>query len=191
MLAYRRLCIAAVVLAALGVACKQGTQVLSEESPTPIASPTPATTSAPPPNLAPTPSASPILAEGRSYGYIKSVNAAGSTLVFDLAQFFTGDAANQAARADGKIGPGETIDNDFYIRNVNPKLRTVPISPTVKISIIQWTNCCEHTISPSLATFAHAFPGPGPTDDFHGPNTSYWLTVTNGQIVKIEEQYLP
>src|SRR5438034_8384751 len=176
MLAYRRLCIAVFVLAFLGAACKQGTPALSKGTPTPITSPTLAGPSAPPPSLAPTPSPSPILAEGRSYGYIKSVDAASSTVVFDLAQFFTGDAANKAAREDGAIGPGESIDNDYYIRNVNPKLRSVPVSPTVKISIIQWTNCCEHTLSPSLATFAHAFPGPGPTDDFHGPNTSYWLT---------------
>jgi hypothetical protein len=145
---------------------------VQQGSPTPFASspapsPTPAPTSAQPPS----PSASPALAEGRSFGYIKSVNAAGSTLVFDLAQFFTGDAAIKAAQEDGVIGSGETLDNDYYIRNVNPLLRTVPLSPSVKISIIEWTNCCDHTLSPNLATFAQAFPGPGPTGDFRGPNS--------------------
>jgi len=140
--------------------------------------------------VTPTSAPSPILSEGRSFGYIKSVDAGGLTLVFDLAQFFTGEAANVAARQDGVIGPGETIDNDAYIRNVNPKLRTVPISPGVTISIVHWTSCCD-SIASDLTTFSHAFPGPGPTDDYHGPNSGYWLTVKNGVIVKIEEQYQP
>jgi hypothetical protein len=186
----RRLPLAVFALAFVAVACAEGSPTISSGSPTAIASPTPVATSAPPPSPAPFPSASPALAEGRSFGYIKSVDAASSTLVFDLAQIFTGDAANKAAQEDGVIGPGESIDNDYYIRNVNPKLRTVPLSPAVQISIIEWTNCCEHTLSPDIATFAQAFPGPGPTDDFHGPTSPYWLTVRNGAIVKVEEQYL-
>lgn len=110
--------------------------------------------------------------------------------MFDLAQFFTGAAADKAAQDDGVIGPGEHVDNDSYIRNVNPLLRTVPISPGVKITIVHWTSCCD-SIASDLATFAQAFPGPGPTDDYRGPNSGYWLTVKNGAIVKIDEQYQP
>jgi hypothetical protein len=183
-LADRRLLVAASVVAALGVACSQGKPVVQAGSPTPVTSPSAS------PSLPPT-SASPALAEGRSFGAIKSVDAATSTLMFDLEQFFSGEAADKAAQEDGVIGPGEHVDNDVYIRNVNPLLRTVPISATVNISIIRWTNCCEDRLSPTLATFAQAFPGPGPTDDFHGPNSAYWLTVKNGAIVKIEEQYFP
>src|SRR6266550_3177863 len=58
-------------------------------------------------NATPTPEASPILADGRSFGFIKSIDLAGRTMVFDLAQFFTGDAAVQAAREDGVIGPNQ------------------------------------------------------------------------------------
>jgi hypothetical protein len=119
------------------------------------------------------------------------VDATNGTLVFDLEQFFSGDAANQAALEDGVIGPDESVPNDYYIRNVNPKLRTVPISSDLQIVLIKWSNCCDHTFSPNLATFAQSFPGPGPTHDFRGPSSPYWLTVENGVIVKIEEQYLP
>jgi hypothetical protein len=188
--ANRRLLAATTIMAFVGMACSKGTTTQQAGSATPAtspasASPSPATT--PPPS----PSTSPALAEGRSFGAIKSVDAAGLKLVFDLEQFFTGEAADKAAQEDGVIGPGEHVDNDVYIRNVNPLLRTVPISATVSISIVRWTNCCEDRLSPNLATFAQAFPGPGPTDDFHGPNSAYWLTVKNGTIVKIEEQYLP
>jgi hypothetical protein len=189
MLAYRRLLVAASALACLGAACAQGSPVVAGQSSSPTTSLTPEATSAPPPS--PSPAASPILAEGRSFGIIKSVDASYGTLVFDLEQFFSGAAADKAAQEDGVIGPGEHVDNDVYIRNVNPMLRTVPISSDLQIDLIQWSNCCEHTFSPNLATFAKAFPGPGPTDDFHGPSSPYWLTVKDGVIVKIEEQYLP
>jgi hypothetical protein len=192
MLVVRRLVVAVACLAFAGAACAKSNPIASQGTPTPTAtvsaSPTPSVLASSP---TPTPSASPALAEGRSYGYIKSVDATNKELVFDLAQFFTGDAANKAAQEDGVIGPGESVDNDYYIRNVNTKLRIVPIAPTAVIEIIQWSNCCDHTLKPTLATFAQAFPGPGPTDDFHGPDSSYWLTVKNGAIVKIEEQYLP
>jgi hypothetical protein len=192
MFAGRRLVAAALCLSFAGAACAKSNPIASQGTPTPTpratasASPVPSSVA-----TSPTPSASPALADGRSYGYIKSVDATNKELVFDLAQFFSGDAANKAAQEDGVIGPGESVDNDYYIRNVNPKLRIIPIAPTVIIEIIQWSNCCEHTLKPTLTTFAKAFPGPGPTDDFHGLDSSYWLTVKNGAIVKIEEQYLP
>jgi hypothetical protein len=190
MLAYRRLLVAGSALLFVGAACAKGSPLVAEQSSPPVTtSPSQAATSAPPPS--PSPSASPILAEGKSFGIIKSVDATNGTLVFDLEQFFSGDAADKAAQEDGVIGPGEHVDNDVYIRNVNPMLRTVPISSDLVIELIQWTNCCDNTISPNLATFAKGFPGPGPSDDFRGPASPYWLTVENGVIVKIEEQYLP
>jgi hypothetical protein len=191
MLIHRRLLIAACAVAVLGVACAQGNPTVSGLSLMPVTSPspTPTATSAPPPS--PSPSASPILAEGRSFGIIKSVDAANSELVFDLEQFFSGDAADKAAQEDGVIGPGEHVDNDVYIRNVNTKLRIVPISSDVDIVLIKWSNCCDHTFSPTLARFAQAFPGPDPNEDFRGPASPYWLTVKDGVIVKVEEQYLP
>jgi hypothetical protein len=175
------------VAALLGVACAKESPVVA--GPTSTLSPSPSETSPAP--TTPSPSGSPILAEGRSFGSIRSVDAAGGTLVFDLEQFFSGDAADKAAQEDGVIGPGEHVDNDVYIRNVNPMLRTVPISPDVDIELIQWSNCCDHTFSPTLERFAQGFPGPDPDEDFRGTASPYWLTVKDGAIVKIEEQYLP
>ena len=47
-------------------------------------------------------------------------------MTFDLACFFFGDHAYQAATEDG-IDPGE-VNNDYYIRNTNPETRDVPVS---------------------------------------------------------------
>lgn len=191
MFIHRRLLLAACTVVVLAAACAKGSSVVSGQSPTPATSPSPTPTAASAPPPSPSPSASPILAEGRSFGIIKSVDAANSELVFDLEQFFSGDAADKAAQEDGVIGPGEHVDNDVYIRNVNTKLRIVPISSDVDIVLIKWSNCCDHTFSPQLARFAQAFPGPDPNEDFRGPSSPYWLTVKDGAIVKIEEQYLP
>jgi hypothetical protein len=129
------------------------------------------------------------LEDGRHFGFIMSIDASGSAMVFDLALFLTGDAANQAAIEDGVIQPGETIDNDYYIRNNNTKLRDLVLSPDVQIVLVNWPNCCETTVSGALADFAASFTTP--TDVYHGAQSPYWLTVDGGVVTKIEEQYLP
>lgn len=129
------------------------------------------------------------LEDGRHFGFIMSIDASGSAMVFDLALFLTGDAANQAAIEDGVIQPGETIDNDYYIRNNNTKLRDLVLSPDVQIVLVNWPNCCETTVNGALADFAASFSTP--TDVYHGAQSPYWLTVDGVVITKIEEQYLP
>ena len=129
------------------------------------------------------------LEDGRHFGFILSIDASGSAMVFDLALFLTGDAANQAAIEDGVIQPGQTIDNDYYIRNNNTKLRDLALRQDVRIILVNWPNCCETTVNGVLEDFAASFTTP--TDVYHGPQSPYWLTVEAGVVTKIEEQYLP
>jgi len=134
-----------------------------------------------------------VLEEGRHFGYIKSVDDGHLTLVFDRAQFFTGEAANDAAHEDGVIPEDVPVPNDVYIRNVNPQLRTVPIASDVQILIVNWDNCCG-LIHGELAPFAHGFEEPGgktTTGNYRGGFSPYWLTVNDGRIAAIEEQFLP
>ncbi len=58
----------------------------------------------------------------KAMGYIDKVWEQGGKryIRIDYATMLTGDAANEAAIADGVIEPGETVDNDYYISNVNP-----------------------------------------------------------------------
>ena len=44
-------------------------------------------------------------------------------LSIDYAEMLSGEEAKQAAIEDGLIKPGEDLDNDYYIRNQNPKKR--------------------------------------------------------------------
>jgi len=59
--------------------------------------------------------------------FVHEILADEGALVVDLAQYFEGPAADQAARADGAIGPRDQIDGGRYVRNANSRLRTVPV----------------------------------------------------------------
>ncbi len=140
----------------------------------------------------PSPSTSPILADGRSPVYLTTVDTAHRSITFDLIEFLTGDAAKQAWK---KANPGsdqDGPDDDYYIVNDNPKLRTLPIASTVTVSVLQNDGGSPDPMSITLAAFpaylAHAKPD---TSDHQLSYNPFWLTVQNGQIVKIEEQFVP
>src|SRR5688572_11617641 len=122
--------IPALLLVALLAACGED-QVAAPftESPSPSVA---ATSSSPSPSSSPTRSAVPSasasrtdLKDGKHPGYLKSLDTTKLTLVVDVVQFLTGEAAEKAAKEDGK----EAFD--YYIRNQNPLLRTLPIAPDV------------------------------------------------------------
>lgn len=112
-------------------------------------------------------------------------------LDIDYIQFLTGEAASQAAREDGEIGPGESVPNDYYIRNVNPRIRTFPIDKDVKV-FIQTIPGPEMTIefvgsqSTDFASFKQRFETANASRKM-----PHWITLKNNVVIKIEEQYVP
>ncbi len=118
------------------------------------------------------------LAEGRSFGFITSFGP-GRTAQFDLASFLTGAAADKAAAEDGVITPGQHVDNDYYIRNTNPKLRTITFSPSASIKLVDCNSGCKP--APSTLEKLRARPTPLPV----------WITIKQRIVVKVEEQYRP
>ncbi|MGH7855864.1 MAG: hypothetical protein ACREQY_00930, partial [Candidatus Binatia bacterium] len=113
------------------------------------------------------------------------------TITFDLANLLTGEPARAAAVEDGVIQPGESLDNDFYIRNENPRLRTLPYVEDVVIRLVNWPQCCDNPIDGDLAAFAAAFGSDGKTDLYRGPDSQYTVVLEAGAVVRIREQYLP
>ncbi len=135
----------------------------------------------------PVPPPSPEIEDGKHFVFVKTATTGTPGMLrFDLAYFLTGDEANQAAQENGDEVP---VPNDYYIVNDNPKLRTVPVADDAEVLVYDWSTCCD--------TFTHAtfdaFAGyiADPTADFHGKLSPYWIRVKGGQIVKIQEQYLP
>ncbi len=186
----RRTAAALVAMALLAAACTSLTSTVGAGGTTSAAA-SPTNTKPPKPSKSPSTSPSPVIAPGRSFVFVRKVevSGSGSTLTFDLAYFLTGDDAVKAAVKDGVITPGETLPNDYYIVNHNPLLRTIPIAAKVDVRVIDWTNCCGLTKGDFDAWVAAIKSGPG--DVYHGTASPYWITVSGGEIVKIEEQYLP
>jgi hypothetical protein len=147
---------------------------------------TPATTVAPATTSAPAPATTEpaVLADGRHPAYIRSVDAGGQTVTFDLIQFFTGEAANKAAAEDGEESPPP---NDYYIRNVNSRLRTLPVRAgapiTVNVLAAQATGSSTKDVSVTLEKLASYFPNSG--------TPPFWITVEQDQVTKMAQQYLP
>jgi hypothetical protein len=138
------------------------------------------------------PTGSAELEDGRHFGFIESADPETSTLVFDLAYFLTGQEANDAAEERGFEVP---VPNDYFIVNDNPKLRTLTLSPDVRIVVLDWNRCCDETIDVDMDTFAGVIAEGGfvTIDDqlYYGTDGSYWLTVDGGIVTAIEEQYRP
>jgi len=143
-----------------------------------------ATTAPGPTAAAPATSEPAVLEAGRHPVYLKTVDPDRRTITFDLIQFFTGDAATKAAAEDGKESPPP---NDYYIRNVNSRLRTLPVAADAPITAntltAQSSGSATKNVPLTLEELAGYFPASG-ADPF-------WITVDGGQVTRIAQQYLP
>ena len=119
------------------------------------------------------------LPDGEWFGYVDDATAA--EITFDLACWFSGTAAEQAAAEDGQESPPP---NDYYIRNVNPTLRTVPVATGAEV------NWLPSTGDPATATTVDyvTWLAERETRDFR---PGVWLTIADGMVTFVEEQYVP
>jgi hypothetical protein len=143
-----------------------------------------ATQPAPPPGLSP----------ADHFGYIRSVSTTGpaATLAFDQAQFLTGDAAQRAAEEDGAVEPGESVPNDYYIRNRDKTTQTLRIANDAQITAKR-CQLCRNGRPGQLGPFLASFMKQGQTyaDAYRGKDSLYWLTIKNDEVVAVDEQYVP
>jgi hypothetical protein len=143
--------IAATLALGLGVT---GVYAFADASSSSGAGPGPAVTSAPsPPSAAaattspasrvtprPSPTAQPTLdptalADGVYPTYVRAVDVRRATVTVDVVQTFVGAAAHQAAIEDG-VPWNDVRFDPVYIRNENPRLRTLPVARDVNIKFI-------------------------------------------------------
>lgn len=139
---------------------------------------------------APFPGAS--LEDGRHFGYVRSVDVGGGAIEFDLAYFLSGAEANEAYQeATGDAGP---VPNDHFVVNDNPLLRTLSLAPDVRLRLLDWNNCCDTFFDGDLALFAEAIREQADVTDgdlIYRGQSQWWITVENGVVTEIEEQYSP
>ncbi len=124
-----------------------------------------------------------MLADGRHPVYLKTVDAGRRTVTFDLIQLYWGDEAAREAARDHQESPPP---NDYYLRNVNPRLRTLPVRADATITVntlaAAWTGSATRNVPVTLSQLASLLGKYSPP---------FWITVRHDQVVKIVEQYLP
>ena len=132
------------------------------------------------------------LADGRYFGTFAALDATQEPpkLVIDVAQWFTGPAADAAAEQDGVLPPGEShVPNDFYIRNEDPRWRMLPIDPSTKVSLVTYP--FGQIDAPRVVTLERFGILYSTSDKGSLSLFPYWITVRDGVVVAIEEQYIP
>jgi hypothetical protein len=119
-----------------------------------------------------------VLADGRHPVLLKSIDPGRGTVTFDLIQFFQGDQATIEAAKDHQESPPP---NDSYSRNVNSKLRTLPVRADAAITANQLAGSNQNipVSLTRLATLTRAGGG------------MFWITVRGDQVVRISEQWSP
>jgi hypothetical protein len=121
------------------------------------------------------------LEDGRHPVVLERVDVAGRTVTVDLVQWFTGEAATKAAAEDGEESPPP---NDYYVRNVNPRLRTLPVAADARLTLTRQTlgqgGTATDGVEVDLARLAAS-----------GRKQLFWASVQGGRILRLEEQYLP
>ena len=118
------------------------------------------------------------LTDGLWFGFVTS--RAEDSLEFDLACWFTGDGATQAAAEDGEESPPP---NDYYVRNTNPETRVVTVGEVVDVTF-----------------YPDGDPNNGSEIDYddwadmiatRGYELGVWLEIEDGAITAIHEQWVP
>jgi hypothetical protein len=112
----------------------------------------------------------------------------GRTLTVDVIQFLTGQAARDAYQADHPDDP-DGPPNDYYLLNVNPRLRTLPVAADVEVELVLLHLGEGADLKPSswerlLDDLAGA-----PSDQDLISYSPFWLTLDDGVVTRIEEQY--
>ena len=136
------------------------------------------------------------VADGRHFGYVKSVDVSSTPakVLVDVAEFLSGEEANVAAAEDGVIEAGESIPNDYYIRNEAKDPIALDVASDVRVTHIQCPDSCTDGIPGEFDAFAASFGDTGEKtllDNYRGAQSQYWITVRDGEVVAIDEQYLP
>ncbi|MDO8987379.1 MAG: hypothetical protein Q7V14_04060 [Coriobacteriia bacterium] len=126
-------------------------------------------------------------ASDRQFCFIRSGTWEGATpyLTVDYAEMLSGAAAAAAATAHGSESPPP---NDNYIVNDTTKLRSLAANPKMNVKVTS----SGGGIDPDTMAFGQWYDVlVGMSADNFVKDRPYWITIKNGTITAIEEQYLP
>lgn len=125
-----------------------------------------------------TPSEQDTLPDGRWFGLVSSTTD--DSVEFDLACWFTGDAAVAAAEAAGEESPPP---NDYFVRNNNDLTRDLPVSPDAEVTF--------YLSGDPQSDVLGDYPTWLTTLEDRGTLFGIWIETTSGEITTIREQWVP
>ena len=128
------------------------------------------------------------VSDGRHFGFLKSVDGEG--IHFDRAEFLTGAAGERAARDAGALAPGEPLSNDYFIRDDGARTIALPVADTVDVTVAGCATSCREGFAIGYGELNAELVDERRGDTYRG-NAAYWVTVSNGKVVALDEQYLP
>jgi hypothetical protein len=131
------------------------------------------------PGSSPDPGAAPVLEDGDHPAYITKVDGANDRIVVDVVQVFTDDEAVKAAIADGEP-PAKAKYLTGWIRNENPRLRTLPLAADLKVDLL---GTCEESGSDREAVLTRLADHAKRKGNYY-----FMLTVSDGTVERIQER---
>lgn len=138
-----------------------------------------------------------------TFGFISGISQESDgtwTLVFDRAEFLDGEEARVAAIADGEIPEGGDLPNNFYIRNLDAKTSRISLGSDAIVTLqAYWSGygsgIIEVAVDLSILATLLADPESAVDQlDWHwlgGSPSMAWLTLDDGVVLQIAEQYIP
>ncbi len=186
-------------LTLVGAACSSSSKSASTPDTTASGSATPTTAAQPTPPSVPisipastdstspdgsgcTPPAGDKLPDGIWFGVLKSVDASTGTIGLDLACWFSGTAAQAAS------GSSTPVDNDYYVRNENPKIYALPTATKVAVVPLATDSSGGFSGGPGAATTGVA----SAQTILNSQTPRYvWVEITDGLVTVIQAQFTP
>jgi hypothetical protein len=120
-----------------------------------------------------------VLPDGRTDAYITKIDAANDRITVDVVQVFHDNAAVKEAIADGR-SPSEAKFLTTWVRNVNPRLRTLPLAGDLVVNL---RDACGESSGSRDAVLTTLAANASQDGTYY-----YTLTVADGQVQRIQEQ---
>jgi hypothetical protein len=145
-----------------------------------------------------------LAGDGRYFCYVHAASSDPPNIRFEVAQVFFGRSVQTAAEEDGAVAPGEPVSNDHYERNPDTRTDALivaddasvtaasPVSRLISYQQVQarcGSGCADGTVPASLAEFFAAFEKK--SDGMTPAGDPVWVTIRDGLVVRIDEQYFP
>ena len=149
-------------------------------------SPAPASPSAP---VAKTPPRTVV-----QYAHVKSLKRAraGYLMRVDPALWLSGITAYYAAVADKAIRPGDSVDNDYYIRDPDHRLLTYRVPANARVTVLTRSGQGSIPVTAiSVAELARVVQGKSTKHQLLEPQAGFWLRISIDKLLSLDQQYQP